>query len=101
GSDVGGGEVRHDFVCWRHAEYKGDRHRVHAHVAVFAHDDVRMRRHETDQPAAGPDRVSAGVTGIVKAGLGVTDDVHRGDVRRCVLVLVEGDGQLGPIGLVV
>jgi hypothetical protein len=60
-----------------------------------------MRRHEADQSAARPDRVGTGVTGIVKAGLGIANDVHRRDVRRLVLVLVEGDGQLGPIGLVV
>ena len=60
-----------------------------------------MRRDEADQSTARPDRVGAGVTGVVKAGLGVADDVHRRDIRRLVLVLVEGDRQLGPIGLVV
>ena len=63
--------------------------------------DVRVRRDEADQPAARPDRVGAGVARIVEAGLGIADDVHRRDVGRLILVLVERDRQLGPVGLVV
>ena len=57
-------------------------------LAILAHDGVRVRRDEADQAAPRPDRVRAGVAGIVEAGLRVADDVHRGHVGRGVLVLV-------------
>ena len=93
------GEVGHDLVGRRDAEDERDRHVFRAHLAVFAHDDVRVRRDEADEPATRTNRLGAGVTGVVEAGLGILDDVHRRHIRRGILVLVEWNRKLGPIGI--
>ena len=77
---VHAGEIGHDLKSRVNAENDGDGHFGQTHVAVFLHDDVGVRRRETHEAVARPDRGRPRMRRIVKPGLRVLHDIHRRDI---------------------
>src|SRR5262245_55278889 len=68
-------------------------HGVVAQFLILTYDGYGVRRCETRISPVWAAHDSTGMRGIVKTSLRVSDNVHRGDIRRRVLVRMKRHGQ--------